>query len=171
MWRITSQNTLPKSLCTAVCFGHQKNCLPPPTCLFFTFGWVFLFMCVNKHVCDFSRSVSGWRKGKKYKSKCCPQMGGKINAWHPSEPIATEWAHTAVCFSKSATLYFSKTNWAWVTQLQQSYGPPELYQWQTSYIGQGGFQRKISIKERKPSSLITNWTTTRSPPLYSPLSS
>lgn len=158
-----------KSLCTAVCLGHQKNC-PPHVSFSRLVGFFFLCVSINMFVI-FLGLYQVEEREKKYKSKCCPQMGGKINAWHPSEPIATEWAHTAVCFSKSATLYFSKTNWAWVTQLQPSYGPPELYQWQTSYIGQGGFQRKISIKERKPSSLITNWTTARSPPLYSPLSS
>lgn len=53
----------------------------------------------------------GLKKEKRSKSECCAHMEGKINAWLPLEPIATE-LDSECCFSVSQQLsvYCSMTN-------------------------------------------------------------
>lgn len=99
--------------------------------------------------------------------------GRKANAWLPLEPVATEGElQWGISVSQQLRLAPRQTEHGELSFSSLMALALELYHWQTFYIGQGGYRRKMSsAKGGKPSSLMTNGTTASSPPLYSQPSS
>lgn len=100
----------------------------------------------------------GLQKEKRSKSECCSQMEGKNKCLASIRPYCHRTRLRVLFLSKSATFCVLLHDKPTIvsSELPQSHGPLELYQWQT-FIGQGGCQGRMSrAKERQNPLFINN---------------
>lgn len=93
----------------------------------------------------------GLKKEKRSKSECCSQMEGKNKCLASIITYCHRTRLRVLFLSKSATFCVLLHDKLTIvsSELQQSHGALELYQWQ-AFIGHGGYQRRMSrARERQ----------------------
>lgn len=93
----------------------------------------------------------GLKKEKRSKSECCSQMEGKNKCLASIRTYCHRTGPRVLFLSKSATFCVLLHDKPTIvsSELQQSHGALELYQWQM-FIGQSGCQRRMRrAKERQ----------------------